>query len=112
MSDIVEYINWFNSPNWQASVILGKAGRRYDFTANWNVRDSSWYITISFENQNIIAEIPLRLNVNLLQYANSQIKPTCALVPICEDTNIERITFEHMTSGVVKLYHILPENIE
>ena len=111
MSDTVEYINWFNSPNWLASIILGTAGRRYDFLANWNVRDNSWYINIDLADSNIITGVPLRLNTNLIQYSSSKDRPNCILMPRCDDENIDRITYENMTSGTVKLYHILPENV-
>lgn len=111
MTDTIEYINWFNSPNWLANIVLGGAGRRYDFLANWNVRDNSWYITINLANENIITGVPLRLNTNLIQYSSSKDNPKCILMPRCDDENINRITYEHMTSGIVKLYHILPENI-
>lgn len=111
MTDTIEYINWFNSPNWLANIALGTDKRRYDFLANWNVRDNSWYITIDFADQNIITGVPLRLNTNLIQYSSSKDRPTCILIPRCDDDNIDRITYNHMVNGIVKLYHILPENI-
>jgi hypothetical protein len=111
MLETIEYITWLNSPNWQSNIILGDQRRRYDFLANWNIRDNSWYISIKLGDEELITNIAMRLNVNLLDFVYSANKPNCALYPRSDNANIDRITFDNMISGVVKLYHILPGNI-
>jgi len=111
MLETVEYINWFNSPNWQANILLGNSGKRYDFTAHWNIRDNSWYVTISSNGEIIISSVGVRLNTNLLEYTYGTDIPNCLLYLRSDDANIDRITYNNMINGTVKMYHILPENI-
>ena len=111
MLETVEYITWLNSPNWQSNIILGDQGRRYEFLANWNIRDNSWYISIKLNNEEIMNNVAMRLNVNLLNLVYSASKPNCVLYPRSDNPSIDQITYDSMISGVTKLYHILPGNI-
>ena len=109
MTNTIEYINWYNSANWKSNIILGSDGKRYDFSARWNVRDDSWYISVEFEGSLLLSGVGLRLNTNLLDGVYNKNKPNCLLYTATDNANIERITYDNMIDGSVKLYHILPE---
>ena len=111
MTDTIEYINWFDTPNWSSSVLLGAEQNRYNIEANWNSRNSNWSISLRFGDETLLEGVSLVLGVDLLEYSYSENTPTCALYPHTENDNIERITYENMINGDVRLYHILPENV-
>jgi hypothetical protein len=111
MTKELQYINWFDSPNWSADVILGKNQERYRFTADWNNRNDSWMITIASMSNIILEGIQLVLGVDLLAYCHSEFKPQCILYAATPNINIERISFANMVSADVKLYHITDEDL-
>ena len=108
----LEHINWFDTPNWASNIILGNDDMRYRFKAHWNNRNNSWMISISYDEEVIIQGAQLLLNVDLLQHSHHSLKPNCMLIANTENDNIERINFENMVNGNVKLYHILKEDLD
>ena len=103
----LEYITWFKSPHWSSNIILGDKGVYYRFEANWNNRNNCWSINISLDRHVLIHGVDLVLNVDPLALCYSKYRPDCILFPTSENMNIKRISYNHMTSGEVKLYHIL-----
>lgn len=102
----LQYIEWFSNPHWSSNVILGRSGERYKFSADWNNRNESWAVSISQDSNIVICGIKLVLGVDLLAYVPSKFKPECVLYAETENKNIDRIDFDNMANGEVKLYHI------
>jgi len=105
MNKKLEHINWFESPNWATNIVLGTSNLHYRFKVAWNNRNNSWMISINYDEQVIIQGVQLMLNVDLLQHCHHPLKPDCLLIA-ATNNNIERISFENMNNGNVKLYHI------
>lgn len=101
------YLSWHEDAQWVANIVLGKNNVYYQFAANWNNRSSSWHITIKQDEAVIIQGVKLVLGVNLLALASSKMAPDCLLIPLAENRQIERISFENMINHEVKLYHVL-----
>ena len=107
----IEYITWHPSPHWTSNIILGNSGQRYLFKSDWNNRDQSWAVTISLNNEVLLQGIKLVLNVDLLRLCYNTNKPDCVLYAATDNDDIQRIDYDNMISGDVKLYHILPEDL-
>ena len=103
----LEHIEWFESPSWTSNIVLGAGALRYSFQANWNNRNNSWMISLKYDAEIIIQGMQLVLNVDLLANAHNVLKPECMLVAATNNIDIERISFDNMVNGNVKLYHIL-----
>ena len=102
----MQYLSWLDNPNWSVNVILGTEDKRYKFQTCWNDRADSWIISISLDNEIILRGIKLVLGVDALAYCYSDLTPNCALVPLTQVSAIKRISYEDMTSGMVKLFHL------
>ena len=107
----LEYITWFDNAHWASDIILGTDKVRYNFKADWNNRNSSWAITIKLNNKVILQGVQLVLNVNLLAMCYCPTRPNCILYAATDNHNIDRISYENMINGDVKLYHIIPKGL-
>lgn len=104
---VVPYIQWHGFSSWESTVILGMNGDYYNFRANWNSRDNSWYISVyTLDDVAIIEGRKLIIRVNLLANTIKDNLPKCILYADTDDPNVNSITYDNMVNGEVKLYHI------
>ena len=103
----IAYIKWFDSYQFKSKTILGTKGVYYVFEADYNIRDESWYVTISTEDGVVLIQNKkLVPNIDLLEFCFNKLKPDCYLIPIVENDNIIDIDYEKMIDETVKLVHI------
>lgn len=104
---LIEQITWFDNPHFLSTVTLGKEARQYQFKADWNSRNDSWFISLLYGNTPLLLAVRLIIGVNLLSYCYYENRPECMLIALTSNNNITRAGYDEMTSGMVKLYQIV-----
>ena len=84
----------FNLPNW--SSIIDLDNKVYTLDLRWSQRSEAWFIGLFSNNSDevIIDSLKLVLNIDMLKYANSTLKPMGNL--IAQSDNVDKITFENL----------------
>ena len=105
--ETIESIDWLEGYYWSSKVPLGTKGISYEFSAVWNTRNEAFEVTIkSLDGEDIISGRKMIMGVDLLESVFSPHKPDCTLVPLSNNAEAERIIYDAMTSGEVRLYHL------
>ena len=109
----LSYIPWFDSDSFRIKVILGDEDIYYNLDAQYNIRGSHWSVTITTENELVLIQNrKLVIGVDLFENCYSKLKPSCFLVPLTDDNRITAISRDNMINGNVKLFQVLPSDIE
>lgn len=109
----LSYIPWFNSEKFAIKVNLGSENIYYNFEAEYNFRGSHWSVTITTENELVLIQNrKLVIGVDLFENCYAKEKPNCFLFPLTEDNRITVITYDNMINENVKLFQILPSDLE
>lgn len=111
--ETIKFLNWLEGYHWSSKVPFGTKGIGYEFTALWNTRSEAFEITIeSLDGEVIVGGRKMTLGVNLFEHCYNPLKPECSLIPLTNNAALERITYEAMNSGEVKLYHLTKKRID
>lgn len=109
----LSYIPWFNSERFEVKVNLGSENIYYNLEAEYNFRGSHWSVTITTETKLVLIQNrKLVIGVDLFENCYSKLKPSCFLVPLTDDNRITAISRDNMINGNVKLFQVLPSDIE
>jgi hypothetical protein len=109
----LSYIPWVDSDKFLLKAILGAEDVYYNFDVEYNLRGSHWSVTITTENELVLIQNrKLVIGINLFENCYSKLKPNCFLFPLTDDDRITAITRDNMINGNVKLFQVLPSDIE
>lgn len=105
---VKEYIDWQDAPRWSARVQLGSNGVFYKLLADWNSRQEFWSVSIfTLDDIAVIAGKKMVLKSDLLIYCKLSELQDCYLAPFANSESIDKITYDNMINGEVKLYNII-----
>lgn len=104
----LSYIPWQNAYHFVQKVQLGTENKYYNFAADYNTRDDSWYVTLyTYEDDLIFSYRKMILNVDLLASCKSVLKPACKLIPLADSDFVKRINDDVMFESDVRLYYVV-----
>lgn len=98
----MEIINWPEYSSWEQRVIL--SNREYDISMAYNSRDESWYLSLVFDNQEILRGKRVLIDTDLLYGVNDVNRPQGLLYATSMTDGVEELNRDNVGSDIELIY--------